>query len=107
MSVAETTLNARHDVWNTRFSNYLALKQRIKDVAATDRRQLQEAIAEQFDLVMATPAPSVADVTRKLVLLWEADLTTPGRDADEKRQVIADLHQLIEEGVTLFGAPPS
>jgi hypothetical protein len=105
--VAETTTSARQAAWKTHFSGYLTLKNRIQHASPEDRLELERALAVQFDLLIATPAPTVAAVARKLVLLWEADLAAPGRDGDEKRQIIADLDELIEEGTALFGSKPN
>jgi hypothetical protein len=103
--MATNATNARRQKWHRAYSKYADLKLNLA-VAEGSPQQLEKlgnALAEQIDLLLELPAPSIAAVIEKLTVMWEADLEKPDRDGAEKLQIIEDLHDLADEARDLIG----
>lgn len=97
--MAKNATTVRTSEWESAFNRYQDIRMSLatSEAKAHKSQELSEALAEQIDLVLELPAPSLTAVIQKLHLLWEADLQKPDRDATEKSQIIEDLHELAAE----------
>ena len=95
--MAAQALTTRACAWNTAFSNYQNLLQRLEQAQPHAAESLNVALATLQDYLMALPAPNLSAVIHKLGILFETDLTKPDRDGDEKRLVMADLRYLAAD----------
>jgi hypothetical protein len=88
-------------------NKYHELKLNLAQAEGTPQQleKLGQALAEQIDLLLELPAPSIEAVIEKLTIVWEADLEKPDRDGAEKLQIIEDLHDLAAEARNLVGEP--
>jgi hypothetical protein len=101
--VAETTHTARARAWNISFNKLIDLNQKLDRCRPQDREALERAIAEQEDDVLDTPSPSLSALSFKLELLFEGQLEGVDSEAEHRRLVIEDLHDLIPETRELIG----
>jgi hypothetical protein len=95
--MATQALTTPASAWNTAFSKYQDLLQRLEQAQPHDAEPINVALATLQDYLMTLPAPNLAAIVHKLGILFETDLAKPDRDGDEKRLVLADLRHLAAD----------
>lgn len=95
------TTTARH-AWNTAYSEYLNLNQKLAQAQPHERDALERAVAAYEDELLDMSAPSFAAILQKLNILWETDLEKPDQDGEAKRLIVEDITDLIADSGTLL-----
>jgi hypothetical protein len=94
--------------WERAFQNYIDLNLRLEQ--ANDPRDCEaigDAIAIQQDKLMVLRAPHLPAVLQKLYILFgETELHGRDRESKEKRVLIQDLEELIDDAAQLFTMSP-
>jgi hypothetical protein len=102
--VAETTHNARASAWKTSVETLEELNKKLQQCQPHERDALEQAIADEEEDLLETPAPSFSGVLTKLELMWSADLIGIHPETEQRRLILDDLAELIEETRELIGA---
>jgi hypothetical protein len=101
--VADTTHTDRASAWKISIQKLDKLNQQLDQCQPQDRDALERAIADQEDDVLDTPAASFSAVLSKLELLWTGKLMGLDAEAEQRRLVLEDLSDLIDETRELIG----
>lgn len=98
--------SARNAAWNTEYTRYLNLTQKLDQAHPEDREALERAIADQEDDLLNTRAPSFEGVRIKAELIL-GELFGLDPETEYRRLLLEDLSDLISETRELVGSPES
>lgn len=94
--------SAAHAAWNTEYTRYLNLSQKLDQCGPEDRDALERALADQEDDLLNTSAPSLEAVRTKAELIF-GELLGLDPETEYRRLLLEDLSDLIAEARELIG----
>ena len=102
--MADAAPTTQADAWNTAFTTYTQLNQRLDQVPPHGRGPIEREIVALQDELLDTPAPTLTAVRQKLEILFEGQMHGLDQGSEERRLILEDLEGLIQAQRELLGA---